>query len=398
MEKEKVKKTPETKQKKDLKTAKNKNAKKKNIIGAFTLIELLAVIIILGVIMIIAIPSVSKYINDSRKSSYISTAKNTIDGARNLIHSGDFMLNDKDTTYYIPANYIKTDNSLRTPYGEFTEAYVGVVFNGDSYSYYWISNDSSGQGVKDITKLDKLDNNSITSDINDADIRSKIETTGIDGRSKILILKTDGTWNDSRVAIDDTNGEGNLKYLYYTDGNANFNIGCSMTKSDNKYIIDGMVNGYHRTYEVTHVFDNYQDALNDVKYTVNPSANQKFFLRIRLANDVIDKIDIGYYLNNQVYYLKGLNTNAYQNNKQTIMSSLGSDKCVVDENCEFEDNMNSNGCYETTSCRIPATSTDPGLYVDVRKDGTIYISDGVSGWSEWSCDIGIDWSWCVIPF
>ena len=49
--------------------------KKKN---GFTLIELLAVIIILGILMIIAIPSVTSYINNSRKSAYVDTAKEII--------------------------------------------------------------------------------------------------------------------------------------------------------------------------------------------------------------------------------------------------------------------------------------------------------------------------------
>ena len=44
--------------------------------NGFTLIELLAIIIILGVLMIIAVPAVTKYINDSRKSTYVNTAKN----------------------------------------------------------------------------------------------------------------------------------------------------------------------------------------------------------------------------------------------------------------------------------------------------------------------------------
>lgn len=39
----------------------------------FTLIELLAVIIILGVLMIIAIPSVTQYIQNSRKEAYVKT-------------------------------------------------------------------------------------------------------------------------------------------------------------------------------------------------------------------------------------------------------------------------------------------------------------------------------------
>ena len=54
----------------------------------FTLIELLAVIIILGILMIIAIPSVTMYINDSRKNAYIDTAKEMIGSARNLVNEG----------------------------------------------------------------------------------------------------------------------------------------------------------------------------------------------------------------------------------------------------------------------------------------------------------------------
>ena len=47
----------------------------------FTLIELLAVIIILGVLMIIAIPSVTEYIQQSRKNAYINTAVQYISAA-----------------------------------------------------------------------------------------------------------------------------------------------------------------------------------------------------------------------------------------------------------------------------------------------------------------------------
>ena len=39
----------------------------------FILIELLAVIIILGILILIAIPSVTNYINNSRKSTYVNT-------------------------------------------------------------------------------------------------------------------------------------------------------------------------------------------------------------------------------------------------------------------------------------------------------------------------------------
>lgn len=48
--------------------------KKSNQKG-FTLIELLAVIVILGVLLAIAVPSVTKYINTSKKNTYISNAQ-----------------------------------------------------------------------------------------------------------------------------------------------------------------------------------------------------------------------------------------------------------------------------------------------------------------------------------
>ena len=81
--------------------------RKKN---GFTLIELLAVIIILGILMIIAIPSVTKYISDSRKSSYINTAKEIVAGARNKVNDGKLNMFDTNSTYYIPSNYVKTEN------------------------------------------------------------------------------------------------------------------------------------------------------------------------------------------------------------------------------------------------------------------------------------------------
>ena len=107
----------------------------------FTLIELLAVIIILGILMIIAIPSVTTYISNSRKSAYIDTAKNIISSARNLVNSGKYEMFNRDVTYYIPVSCLPSENGTRTPYGEFSIAYVVVTYDGEGYNYYL-----SGQG------------------------------------------------------------------------------------------------------------------------------------------------------------------------------------------------------------------------------------------------------------
>ena len=171
-----------------------KNVAKKN---GFTLIELLAVIIILGILMIIAIPSVTKYISDSRKSAYIDTAKEIVSGTRNKVNDGKLGMYDTNATYYIPSSYIQTENASKSPYGEFTEAYVGVTYNGTGYDYYWISTDDAGQGVSKITPLDKLETDDIESDLTDSDITGVIETTGIGNRDKILILDpSTETWRE----------------------------------------------------------------------------------------------------------------------------------------------------------------------------------------------------------
>ena len=48
----------------------------------FTLIELLAVIVILAILLAVAIPQVTKYITNSRKDSYVTTAKDFADAVR----------------------------------------------------------------------------------------------------------------------------------------------------------------------------------------------------------------------------------------------------------------------------------------------------------------------------
>ena len=197
------KKTTKTKMKVEKKTVKKptvksktkKNTKKKG----FTLIELLAVIIILGILMIIAIPSVTKYINDSRKSAYVDTAKEIVSGTRNLVNEGKLGMYDTGTTYYIPAKYVSTENGLKSPYGEFTDvsAYVGVVYDGKGYKYYWISSDDTGQGIDEVTPVDELDVDDIKSDLKIEDILSTVKVTGIGNRDKIKVFDlNNNNWSD----------------------------------------------------------------------------------------------------------------------------------------------------------------------------------------------------------
>ncbi len=188
--------TKKTNNKKTIKkTTTRKNTKKKS--KAFTLIELLAVIIILGILMIIAIPSVTTYISDSRKSAYIDTAKNIVGGARNLVNEGKLGMYNTDTTYYLPAKMIKTETGdLKSPYGEFTEAYVAVTFDGKGYDYYWTSTDTTEQGIY-LTSVDKLDNDRVV-----AGVKEINTDVAICNKEKIVIFNSDGTIKEQKEADD----------------------------------------------------------------------------------------------------------------------------------------------------------------------------------------------------
>ena len=163
----------------------------------FTLIELLAVIIILGILMLIAIPSVTNYINNSRKESYIDTAKEIIKGATILVNSGELEINDPETTYYIPCTCITTENKMSSPFGDFDPAYIIATYDNNTYSYYWMSRDTQGIGIKDIISSDELKSDYIVSNISANDIAAKY---GLDGRGHIIEFNSDCSSYVSKTA------------------------------------------------------------------------------------------------------------------------------------------------------------------------------------------------------
>jgi len=121
----------------------------------FTLIELLAVIIILGILMIIAIPSVTTYIQNSRKSAYVDTADAYISAVRTKVNEGkDLKLFSTETLYMIPVgnnadkSCVSVESGGKSPFSEeWNYAYVGVTYSGTGYNYYFISEDGAGQGI-----------------------------------------------------------------------------------------------------------------------------------------------------------------------------------------------------------------------------------------------------------
>ena len=166
----------------------------------FTLIELLAVMVILGVLLLIAVPAVSNYIGDSRKKAYITTAKEYIKEAEKKVLSKEYKFYDKDTTYYIQINNIPLENSGKSPYGEWKDAYVAVAYNGNSdWEYAWASLDEQGFKV-DLTARDELDEE----DVYKAEPKYMRlnNRSPIDTRNKVIIIDKDGNMSETTQRIE----------------------------------------------------------------------------------------------------------------------------------------------------------------------------------------------------
>lgn len=161
----------------------------KNRFG-FTLIEMLATIVILSIITTVAVVSVSKYIEKGRKESYVSTAHEYMTIASNMIAQQKLIVRNSDTVYYIHINNLDTQKKIiKSPYGAWADAYVVVTVDDgtNNFTYYWVSVDVKGYRI-DLVEESELDSSRI---VNSGNLTINTNTL-IDGRSKIVIFDKDG--------------------------------------------------------------------------------------------------------------------------------------------------------------------------------------------------------------
>jgi len=204
-----------------------KKMKKKKVFG-FTLIELLAVIIILGVLMIIAIPSVTEYIQTSRKNSYITTAGQFINGARNKVNSAEMPMYDVEATYYVPTSCIHLEKGGTSPFGEIEEGYIVVTYDGRGYDYYFTVRDDSQMGIY-LTYEDLLDDESVKTGVKTLDtsiaIGEKNKIVKIDDSCSVenaeTYVATSSITERGKVDVQENGGSGSSEpvmdpsMLYY---------------------------------------------------------------------------------------------------------------------------------------------------------------------------------------
>ena len=132
----------------------------------FTLIELLAAVVILGVLMLVAIPRVSKYIDNSKRDTFVDTAKAYIENARYKVLNGEYNCEDGQVLDFTK---LEVDKGTKSPFGlEITKAssyvkvekrdgeYIFSVFMTDGQHYIGTASaagfveENSLKGTKDV--------------------------------------------------------------------------------------------------------------------------------------------------------------------------------------------------------------------------------------------------------
>ena len=168
----------------------------------FTLVELLAVIVIMAILLRITIPSISSIIYDSRSILYVQDASTYVTAAKQLVTDQTFTIDDYDTTYYIHINNLTDQSKIRSPFSEWLDAYVVVTLNEDgTKDYYWVSCDKAGWKID--LKEDKL--------LNQKDVYNGKKYVNnrqpINGRSKIVIIDKNGYLTETTPRLGITEDE-----------------------------------------------------------------------------------------------------------------------------------------------------------------------------------------------
>lgn len=121
----------------------------------FTLVELLAVIVVLAIVMSLAVVAITGVLDNARKATFVSEAKSFLEGARNVVNSDDLIsVIDRNNVHHLLAcdndayksTTIKLDEiplqqgGIKSPYGnkyDKTNSYIVVTaqMNGTTCQY-----------------------------------------------------------------------------------------------------------------------------------------------------------------------------------------------------------------------------------------------------------------------
>ena len=375
----------------------------------FTLVELLAVTVILGILAIIGIVNVSGYIAESRRQAYVDIAYNYVQVARMEVNSNKYQFYDTDTTYYIHIdNLPMEDGRNKSPYGEFEDAYVAVVYTGakeNPYEYYWVSKDKLGNRF-DLTNI-----NDLSSDDMYNNEKRRINTKAPVGiRNKVIIIDKNGKSNLASQAIELTREEADQCYSYeFIETNLTVKLTYYNKECGTDIQIPGIIDGYTVTEIYSYTFYNMGLTSVIIPGTVTKIGSRAFgsnkLTKVTLPEGLIT-IDSEAFMSNKIpsiYFPDGLKTigaRAFKTNQMTdydipyTVTSLGA--CAFCNNPIKNPNFlyykNSNGTIDYSRVRgyigdlsefsnkrfiIPAIANG----VELKQiEGSAFYAMGLSNW------------------
>lgn len=166
--------------------------------NGFTLVEILAVIIIIGIIMTIAIPAVSKYILSSDRAVYSSDVTAYIETVRaeyGMKEYGDLLKDDE--IMIVPIEYVELEKGdLKSPFADYDldRSYIVIVPYKNGYQYYAnvVDNQKIGIVMKTQQELSK--------EVVEDDVKNKIESykTYLYDRTKKFVVN-DNTYTQCDI-------------------------------------------------------------------------------------------------------------------------------------------------------------------------------------------------------
>lgn len=156
----------------------------------YTMFELLAVVLIMGILSVIMVPAIGRVILNSKRTAYADTALSYIRSAKVKIASKEIKKTyDVDTTYYIDIRFLDESGVIApSPFGDWVEAYViYTIDENEQPSYYFISLDEQGWMIKR-KKEDEISKSVVVQD----PIYESVDIENIGSRGTVMYVDENG--------------------------------------------------------------------------------------------------------------------------------------------------------------------------------------------------------------